>query len=132
MPKILSTSPTYLPPLDKAIFYYVVHSAFNALGESSFDSVLEIDINELVKIIDSSNLDTTDTRSLVVECVNRLTSIKISLVDGGFHMKVCPVSSVYLYGAVGYIGLDPVIVGYLDQVFDGNYAVYDMICNSIV
>lgn len=132
LPKILSTSPTYLPPLDKAVFYYVVHSAFNALGDGSEDSVLEVDINELVRIIDSSNLETPDTKCLIVECINRLTNVKISLVDGGFHMKVCPVSSVYLYGSMAYVGLDPVIVGYLEQVFDGNYVVYDMISNTMI
>lgn len=132
LPKILSTSPTSLPTLDKSVFYYIVHKAFNALGDSSDDLFFEIDINELIEIIDSSNLELVNTKSLVEECINRLTKIKISLVDGGFHMKVCPVNSIYLYGSIVSVGLDPVIIGYLDQVFDGNYVVYDMVNNKIV
>ena len=115
LPKILSTSPTSLPTLDKSVFYYIVHKAFNALGNGSEDLFFEIDINELIEIIDSSNLELVNTKSLVKECINRLTKIKISLVDGGFDMKVYPV-----------------IIAYLDQVFDGNYVVYDMVNNKVV
>lgn len=131
LPKILANSPTYLPPLEKAILYYIVHKAFNSLGSNNRDLVLEININDIIEILENSSLDLIDTKSLVNECVNKLPKIKLSLVDNNFHIKVCPISSIYLNKSILYVSIDSIIVDYLDQILDGNYIIYNMLTNSI-
>lgn len=131
LPKILANSPTYLPPLEKAILYYIIDKSFKAKDADSKDLILEININELIEIIDSSNLDLIDTKYLVIECINKLPKIKISLVDNGFHIKVSPINSIYLNKSTLYVNPDSIIVDYLDQILYGNYVVYDLLTNSI-
>ncbi|MGL5312468.1 MAG: hypothetical protein ACRC92_04370 [Peptostreptococcaceae bacterium] len=131
LPKILATSPTYLPPLEKTIFYYIIHCSFKAKADYNEELMLEINIKELIEIINESNLNLIDTKILVEQAINKLTKIKISLVDNGFHLKISPIQSLYLNKSLLYITLDPIIVDYLDQILYGNYATYDLLTNTI-
>lgn len=131
LPKILANSPTYLPPLEKAILYYIIDKAFRTDRSDNKDLVLEININELIQIIDNSSLDLIDTKYLMEESINKLTKIKISLVDNGFHIKVCPINSIYLNKSRLYVTPDPIIIDYLDQILSGNYVIYNLLTNNI-
>lgn len=131
LPKILANSPTYLPPLEKTILYYIIHCGFKAKSDNNEELILEINIKELIDIINESNLDLIDTKVSIEQAINKLTKIKLSLVDNGFHIKISPVQSVYLNKSLLYVTLDPIIVDYLDQILCGNYVTYNLLTNSI-
>lgn len=131
LPKILVNSPTYIPPLEKLILYYIIDCTFKSKTENEKEQILEINTQELINIINESNLDLIDTNILVNEAINKLSKLKISLVDNGFHIKISPIQSIYLNKSILYVALDSILVDYLDQILYGNYVIYNLLTNSI-
>lgn len=128
LPKIIYSSPTNLPIPEKLILYYIVHKAFESTAITSDNLDLQIDLKELYAIFNNSSVDFTDIKSQMNSAINNLTKINMSLVDNGFHIKLAPISSVYLdkFSSKLYVVVNPIIIKYLDQVFTGNYVTLDL------
>ncbi len=132
LPKIIYTSPTKLPTLEKLILYYTIHKAFEYKATDSVD--LDIDLNELTQILSNLDIEFTDLKSQMKSAINNLPKINMSLVDNGFHIKLSPVESIYLdtFSSTLYLTINPIIVEYLDQILNGNFVVFDLYKDSIV
>lgn len=128
LPKIIYTSPTKLPILEKIILYYIIHKSFEDSALSNDNSNVEINLNTLYSILSNSPIEFTDLKSQMKSSINNLTKINMSLVDNGFHIKISPIESTYLdkFTSTLYVVINPIIIEYLDQVFTGNYVTIDL------
>ena len=128
LPKIIYSSPTKLPILEKTILYYIIHKSFENTTTTNEDLNVEIDLNTLYSILSNSPIEFTDLKSQMKSSINNLTKINMSLVDNGFHIKIAPIRSTYLdkFSSTLYVVVNPIIIEYLDQVFTGNYVTIDL------
>ena len=128
LPKIIYSSPTKLPILEKTILYYIIHKSFENTTTTNEDLNVEIDLNTLYTILNNSQIEFTDIKFEIQSSINNLTKINMSLVDNGFHIKISPITSTYLdkFSSILYVTVNPIIIEYLDQVFTGNYVTIDL------
>ncbi len=128
LPKIIYSSPTKLPTLEKTILYYIIHKSFENTATTNEELNIEIDLNNLYTILDNSQIEFTDIKFEIQSAINNLTKINMSLVDNGFHIKVAPISNLYLdkFSSILYVVVNPIILEYLEQVFTGNYVTIDL------
>lgn len=128
LPKIIYSSPTKLPTLEKTILYYIIHKSFENTATTNENLNIEIDLNNLYTILDNSQIEFTDIKFEIQSAINNLTKINMSLVDNGFHIKVAPISNLYLdkFSSILYVVVNPIILEYLEQVFTGNYVTIDL------
>ncbi|SCH46423.1 Uncharacterised protein [uncultured Clostridium sp.] len=128
LPKIIYSSPTKLPTLEKLILYYIIHKAFENNITNNEDSNIEIDLKELYTILNNSSIEFTDVKSQIKSAIDNLTKINMSLVDNGFHIKLAPITGIYLdkFSSKLYTVINPIIIEYLDQVFTGNYINFEL------
>lgn len=128
LPKIIHSSPTKLPILEKTILYYIIHKSFENTAITNEELNVEIDLKTLYTILTNLRIEFTDIKSQIESAINNLTKINMSLVDNGFHIKVTPISNLYLdkFSYKLYVNVNPIIIEYLDQVFTGNYVTIDL------
>lgn len=128
LPKIIYSSPTKLPILEKLTLYYIIHKAFENSATNNEDMNIEIDLKELYTLLNNSSVEFTDIKSQMKSAIDNLTKINMSLVDNGFHIKLAPITSIYLdkFSSKLYTVINPIIIEYLDQVFTGNYINFDL------
>lgn len=134
LPKIIYTSPTKLPTLEKLLLYYIIHKSFKCSDETNNNLDLEIDLKDLTQILNNSTLEFTDLKSQLNYAINNLTKINMSLVDNGFHIKIAPIENMYFdkFSSKLYVTPTPIIIEYLDQILCGNFVVFDLNTNSLV
>ena len=128
LPKIIYSSPTKLPILEKTILYYIIHKSFENTATTNEELNVEIDLNNLYTILNNSQIEFTDIKLEIQSAISNLTKINMSLVDNGFHIKISPIRSTYLdkFSSILYVVVNPIIIEYLDQVFTGNYVTIDL------
>ncbi len=126
LPKIIATSPTNLPLLEKTLLYYIIDSAFKDFENVTTDNMLELNLKELLEVLNNTSLDLFDIVTQTKNSLHNLSKVKLSLVDNGLHIKVSPIKSIFISSGVVYVSLNSIIIEYLDQVFIGNYEVIDL------
>lgn len=131
IPKIIADTPTKLPTLEKTIFYYILNEAFKMQIDNSDNTDFQIDINNLLQTLNNTNIEFVDIKSQSKNAINNLTKIKLSLVDNAFHIKLAPVDNLYILGNSLFITLNPIIIEYLEQIFNGNYETIDLASNNL-